>query len=57
MQNCGRKGKLSDKDRNPLRQIVKKDHQNTAPNMTVELNDHLNNPVSSKTVRKELQKT
>ena len=35
---------------------VKKDHKNTASKMTAELNDQLANPVSSKTVRRELQK-
>ncbi len=48
-QNTGRK--LSDRDRWTLTRIVKKDHQNTA-----EIHDHLENPVSSKTVRRELHK-
>ena len=36
--------------------IVRKNHKNTAPKITAELNDHLKNPVSSKTVRKKLHK-
>ena len=47
-QNSGRKRKLSDKGRRTLTRIVRKDHKNTAPKITVELNDHLENQVSSK---------
>ena len=36
--------------------IFRKDHKNTALKITAELNDHLKNPVSSKTVRRELKK-
>ena len=36
--------------------IVRKDHKNTAPNITAELNDHLEKPVSSKTVKGEVHK-
>ena len=36
--------------------IVWKDHKNTAPKITVELKDHIENPVSSKSVRRELYK-
>ena len=53
-QNSGRKLKLSDRDRRTLTWIVRKDHSYTAPKITAELNDHLENPVSSKTVRREL---
>ena len=45
MQNSGRKRKLSDRDRRTLMQILRKDHKNTAPKITAELNDHLQNPV------------
>ena len=55
-QNSGRKRKLSDRDRRTLTPIVRKDHKKTAPKITAELNDHLESPVSSKTVRKELYK-
>ena len=43
-------------DRWTLRRIVRKDHKNTAPKITADLDDHLENPVSLKTVRKELYK-
>ena len=56
-QNSGRKQKLSDWDRQTFRLIVGKDHKNTAPKNTTELNDRLENPVSSKTVRRERRKT
>ena len=55
-QNSGRKRKLSDTDRQTLTWIVRKDHKNTVPKMSAELHDHLENPVSSKTVRRELHK-
>ena len=55
-QKSGRKRKLSNRERWTLTQIVRKDHKNTVPKSTAELNDHLENPVSSKTVRRELQK-
>ena len=54
-QNSRRKQKLSDRDHRTLMQIVRKDHKNTALKITAELNDHLEKPVSSKTIR-ELQK-
>ena len=38
-----RKRKLSDKDRQTLMGIVRKDHKNTVPKITAELNDHLEN--------------
>ena len=55
-QNFERKRKLSDRDRRTLTRIVRKDHKNTATKITAELNGHLGNPVSSKTVRRELHK-
>ena len=55
-QNSGRKQKLSDRGRQTLMQIVRKDHKNTVPKITAELNDHLENSVSSKIVRKALYK-
>ena len=36
--------------------LLGKDHKNTAPKITEELKDHLENPISSKTVRRELRK-
>ena len=49
-QNSGKKGKLSYRDRRSLRQILRKDHKNTALKITAELNDHFENPVSLKIV-------
>ena len=56
-QNSGRKQKLSEWDLQTLKQIVWKDHKNTAPKITAEPNDHLENPVTLKNVRRELHKT
>ena len=47
-QISGRNRKLSSRDRQILRRIVWKHHMNTAPKMTAQLNEHLENPVSSK---------
>ena len=55
-QNSGRKRKLSDRDLRTLTRIFRKDHKNTAPNITAERNDHLETPVSSNTVKRELHK-
>ena len=55
-QNGGRKRKLSDRDRRTLTRIVRKDHKDTVPKIKAKLNDHLEKPVCSKTVRKELHK-
>ena len=55
-KNSGRKLKLSDKGRQTLKRIVRKDHKNKAPKITAELNDRFENPVSSKTVRRKLHK-
>ena len=49
-QNSGRKRKLSDRDHRTLTRIVKKDHKNTAPKIAAELNNHLEDLVSLKTV-------
>jgi hypothetical protein len=53
----GRKPKLSDRDRRPLNMIVSKNHRTTAAQGTVELNIHLEDPVSTKRVRQELHKS
>ena len=55
-QNSRRKRKLSERNRPTHTQIVWKDHVNTAPKITAELIGHLENSVSSKTVRRELHK-
>ena len=52
-QSSGRKRKLSDRDYLTLMQLVRKNHENTAPKISAELNEHLENPVSSKTVKRE----
>ena len=54
-QNSRRKQKLSDRDCQTLMHIVRKVH-NTAPKITVEPNDHLENPVSSKSVRSRISR-
>ena len=56
-QNSRRKLKVFDKVVWTLLWIVKKDQKNTAPKTTAKLNNHLENQVSSKTVRIELPKT
>ena len=54
-QNSERKRKLFDWDRRTHMRI-KKDHKNTALKITAELNDHLKNSLSSKTVRRDLHR-
>uniref|UniRef100_A0A0K0FBA8 DDE_3 domain-containing protein n=1 Tax=Strongyloides venezuelensis TaxID=75913 RepID=A0A0K0FBA8_STRVS len=49
----GRKSKLSEKDRRTLNRIVRKDRRITALKITTELNEHLQNPVSTKIQPKE----
>ena len=55
-QNSGRKRKLSIMDRQTFTLNVRKDHQKTDLKITIELNDYFENPVSSKTIRRELLK-
>ena len=47
----GQKSKLSERDRRTLNRIVREDHKTTALRISVDLNEHLHNPVSTKTVR------
>ncbi|MED6277329.1 hypothetical protein CHARACLAT_012265, partial [Characodon lateralis] len=54
--NCGRKRKLSERDVRVLTQIVSKKHKTMAAQITAELNVHLNSPVSTRTVRRELHR-
>ena len=49
-KNSGRTRKLSDRNHRTLTWFVRKDHKKN----TTELKNHLKNPVSSKTVRREL---
>ena len=55
-KNSWWKWKLSDSNHWTLMQIIWKDHKITALKIMAELNDHLENPVSPKTVRRELHK-
>ncbi|XP_067141717.1 uncharacterized protein [Centruroides vittatus] len=50
----GRKCVLSDCDRRSLKRIVTKNKKTTAAKVTAELNMELTNPVSTKTVQREL---
>lgn len=52
----GRKCVLSDRDRRALRKIVTKTKKTTAAKVTAEMNVVLKNPVSTKTIRRELHK-
>jgi len=49
-----RKTKLQDRDRRALNRIVTSQKKTTTKKLTTELNMHLNTPVSSKTMRREL---
>lgn len=51
---CGRPSKLSGRDRRTLNRIIKKNRRSTATKVRAELNQHLSNEVSTKTVRREL---
>ncbi|XP_076065314.1 uncharacterized protein LOC143039321 [Oratosquilla oratoria] len=55
-RNSDRNPKLPDRDRRTLQRIVARQHKTTAAKVTAELNTHLRNPVSTKTVRRELHK-
>jgi hypothetical protein len=55
--NSGRKPKLSERDCRTLRTIIYKNHRIAAAKMTAELNIHHEDPVSIKTVRRELHKS
>ncbi|KAK5616653.1 hypothetical protein CRENBAI_003061 [Crenichthys baileyi] len=54
--NCGRKRKLSERDVRVLTRIVSKKYETTAAQIMAELNVHLNSPVSTRTVRRELHR-
>jgi hypothetical protein len=49
--------KLTERDRRTLRRIVLKNHRTTAAQVTAELNIHLEDTVSTKTVQRELHKS
>lgn len=56
-KRSGRKTTLTDRDRRILKRIVAKQHKTTAAKVTAELNSHLNNPISTKTVRWEFHES
>jgi len=56
-RNSGRKPKLSERDCRPLKTIVSKNHRTAAAQVTAVLNSHHEDPVSIKTVRRELHKS
>jgi transposase len=56
-RNNGRKSTLTERDRRTLRRIVSKNHTTNAAQVAAELNIHLEDPVSTKTVRRELHKS
>jgi hypothetical protein len=55
-RKSGRKSTMTEIGRRTLR-IVSKNHRTTATQVTAELNIHLGNSVSTKTVRRELHKS
>jgi transposase len=55
-RNSGRNSTLREEDRRILR-IASKNHRTTAAQVTTELNIHLEDPVSTKTVRREFHKS
>ena len=52
LSNSGRTYKLTDRDRPALRRIAGRKHKITAARVTAQLNQHLNHPVFTKTVRR-----
>jgi hypothetical protein len=55
--NSGQKSTLTGRDCHTLRRIVSKYHRTAAAQVTAELNIHLEDPVSTKTVQHELYKS
>jgi hypothetical protein len=56
-KNSGRKSVLAERDRCTSRRIVSKNHTTTAAQVTGELNVHLEDPASTKNIRRELHKS
>jgi transposase len=56
-RNSGRKSTLTGIDRHAMRRIVSKNHRTTAAQVTAEVNIHLEDSISTKTVRRELHKS
>ncbi|GFW70808.1 transposable element Tc1 transposase [Trichonephila clavipes] len=55
--NSGRKLKLKDRDRRVLKRIVAQNRKTTLPQITSEMNTHLLNLVSMKTIQREFHTT
>jgi hypothetical protein len=53
-RDSGRKSTLTERDHHTLRRTVLKNHRTTAAQITVELNIHLDKPVATTTVPREL---
>jgi hypothetical protein len=53
----GQKSTLTERDRRTLRRIISKNHRTTAAQLTAELNIHLEDCVSTKTVQRDLHKS
>jgi hypothetical protein len=56
-RNCGQKSTLTERDHHILRMTVSKNHRTAAAQVTAELNIHLDDPASTKTVQCELYKS
>jgi transposase len=56
-RNSGRKSTLTNTGSRALRRIISKNHTTTAAQVTAELNIHLEDPVSTKSVQCELHKS
>jgi transposase len=55
--NSGRKPKISETDRRTLQRVLSNNQRTTAIKVTAELNIYLEDPVSTKTFRRELHKS
>jgi hypothetical protein len=53
----GRKSALTERDRRTLKRAVLKNHSTTTAQVTAELNIHLEDPFSTKTVQRDLHKS
>jgi transposase len=56
-KNSGRKSTMTERDSHTLRRNVLKNHRTTVAQVTAELNIHLEDPVSTKTVRRDFHKS
>jgi hypothetical protein len=56
-RNSGRKSTMTGRDRRIFRRTVAKNHRTTAAQATAEVNVHLEDPISTKTVRREQHKS